>query len=129
MSSRMHIQLEKRFRNVKSQNECLTDFLSNRHELKEENEQQTKKPGHKVLRLIAQWAIVGVVLFVFITGMYISLAAYTGHSIQFTNFDSFQTPLILTGIVLSLFIIASIFFSSFASKDGAWVLMTGPYVR
>ena len=91
--------------------------------------QNAKRSNYRVLRFIGQWVVVAIVLFVFITAMYISLAAYTGQSIQLTNFESLQTPVILTGIVLIVFGIASILYSSGASKDGAWTIMTGPYLR
>ncbi|MFW9811092.1 MAG: hypothetical protein ACFFF9_01405 [Candidatus Thorarchaeota archaeon] len=93
------------------------------------SDRQTTRTGQKALHLIVKWVVVGIILFVFITGAYISLAAYTGQSVQFTGYDSLQTPAILTGIVLFLFVIASILFSSFTDDDGAWIIKTGPYVR
>ena len=93
------------------------------------SERQTMKSSQRILRLIVQWFVVGIVLFVFITGAYISLAAYTGQSVQFTSYESLQTPAIITGIVLIFFVFASIIFSSFTDNEGAWIVKTGPYVR
>jgi hypothetical protein len=97
--------------------------------MNEENEQEAKTLIQRVLRLVAQWFVVGIVLFVVITGAYISLAAYTGQSVQFTGYESLQTPAILTGIILIIFGFAYILYSSGPSKDGAWTIMTDPFFR
>jgi hypothetical protein len=75
------------------------------------------------------WVGISIMLFVFITEMYLSLAAYTSHYTEYTSQGSLLSPLLLTGIVLILFGVAAILYPSGPSKDGSWVLMTGPYVR
>lgn len=70
-----------------------------------------------------------VSLFTFIIAMYISLAAYTGQSTQITDYRSLLSPLTLTGVVMMVFGLAALLYPSGLSKDGSWVLMTGPYVR
>jgi uncharacterized membrane protein (DUF485 family) len=96
-------------------------------------EQQTKEPEQDLLRQrigkFVMWVGISIMLFVFITGMYISLAAYTSHFVQYTSEGSLLTPLLLTGIVLILFGVAAIIYPSGPSKDGSWILMMGPYVR
>jgi protein-S-isoprenylcysteine O-methyltransferase Ste14 len=93
------------------------------------SERQTMKSSQRILRQIAQWVVLSVVIFVFITVLYLSLAASMGHSFQIPSFESLQTPAILTGIVLLIVGFVYALYSSGASKDGAWTIMTGPYVR
>jgi uncharacterized membrane protein HdeD (DUF308 family) len=97
------------------------------------DEQQTKEQEQNLLPQfvgkIVMWIGIAIILFVFITGMYLSLAAYTSHFVQYTSEGSKLTPLLLTGIVLILFGVAAILYPTGPSKDGVWVLMTGPYVR
>ncbi|TET10748.1 MAG: hypothetical protein E3J86_04875 [Candidatus Thorarchaeota archaeon] len=96
-------------------------------------EQQTKEPEQDLLRQrigkFVMWAGIAIMLFVLITGMYLSLAAYTSHFVQYTSEGSLLTPLVLTGIVLILFGVAALLYPSGPSEDGSWILMMGPYVR
>lgn len=101
--------------------------------MNERGEEQQKEPEQKHLRRfigrIVTWVGLAIVTFVLIIAMYISLAAYTGQNIQFTNYENLLSPIILTGIVLILFGVAALLYPTGPSKDGSWILMMGPYVR
>ena len=97
--------------------------------MSEKSEQKVENSSRKIIQQVVQWIVVSVALFVFITVLYLSLAASMGHSFQIPSFESLQTPAILTGIVLLLVGFVYALYSSGASKDGAWTIMTGPYVR
>jgi hypothetical protein len=101
--------------------------------MNERGEEQQKETEQKPLRWfigrIVTWVGLAIVTFVLIITMYISLAAYTGQSIQFTNYENLLSPIILTGIVLILFGVAALLYPTGPSKDGSWILMMGPYVR
>lgn len=86
-------------------------------------------PLQRIIGRVVMGIGIAIALFVFITGMYISLAAYTGQSVQFINYENWSSPILLTGIILILFGVAAILYPTGPSEDGLWVLMTGPYVR
>lgn len=96
----------------------------------EEQQKETEqKPLRRFIGRIVTCVGLAIVTFVLIIAMYISLAAYTGQSIQFTNYENLLSPIILTGIVLILFGVAALLYPTGPSKDGSWILMMGPYVR
>lgn len=96
----------------------------------EEQQKETEqKPLRRFIGRIVTWVGLAIVTFVLIIAMYISLAAYTGQNIQFTNYENLLSPIILTGIVLILFGVAALLYPTGPSKDGSWILMMGPYVR
>ena len=75
------------------------------------------------------WIGIAILLFVLIIGMYISLAAHMSQSFPVTEYGSLLAPAVVTGIVLILFGVAALLYPTGPSKDGSWVIMTGPYVR
>ncbi|MFW9927523.1 MAG: hypothetical protein ACFFDM_12290 [Candidatus Thorarchaeota archaeon] len=95
----------------------------------EQKESESKKNLRHFLGRIAIWIGLAIVLFVFIIGIYISLAAFNSQFTPITDLGSVLTPILLTGIILIIFGIAAILYPTGPSKDGSWVLMTGPYVR
>ena len=97
--------------------------------MNEKNEQKMKTSHHRALRVVAQWGVVALVTFALITEMYLSLYAYMGQDTQIFNYENWQSPIALTIVVLIIFGIAYILYHSGPSKDGAWTIMTGPYVR
>jgi len=59
----------------------------------------------------------------------LSAAAYGGYDVQLTSYSNIMTPIIVVGFLILLVGLALAVLPEGPSKDGLWVLKTGPYIK
>ncbi len=85
--------------------------------------------GRRVGRAVF-WTGVAIIAVVTILGAAVMLAsAYTGTGFLLTSYTNLAIPLVIIGAVMILVGLVAYCLPEGFSRDGLWVLKTGPYVR